>query len=217
MEQKSFTKHLYEDHHKNRRAEDFSILKEDRGALFSTFIGERKKILDIGCRDGALTEKFLSNNDVLGVDIDANALARASRKGIKVCEMDLYGNWEELGGQKFDAVVAGEVLEHLFNPEIIVKQIKDYLSEDGMFVGSIPNAFSLRNRFRYLMGSKINSPLADPTHINHFSYKELRGLLSRHFAFVDIVGLGRYRILASIWPNFFAFDLAFRASDKKYE
>ncbi|HYF28802.1 MAG TPA: methyltransferase domain-containing protein [Candidatus Paceibacterota bacterium] len=202
---------IYEAHHKARRAPGFSILKDDRGAFIREAVGTGKRILDIGCRDGALTRTFMEGNTVTGVDVDREALARAGELGIEAIQMDLLGDWEELGDRQFDAVVAGEILEHLYFPEQVVCKIRSRLKEDGVLVGSVPNAFSLKNRLRYLRGTKKHTPLSDPTHINQFSAPELEALLARHFREVTVTGLGRYTRLAKLSPNFFAFDLAFVA------
>lgn len=207
----SHTKDLYEKHHAASRGEGFSILKDERGACFSGLIGKGKKVLDIGCRDGALTKAFLEGNTVLGVDIDENALMRAAELGITTRTMDLMGDWHELEGQTFDVIVAGELLEHLFYPETIVAKVREHLAQGGQFIGSVPNAFSLKNRLRYASGSRRHTPLADPTHINQFSVKELESMLREYFPQVDIKGLGRYQKLASLSPNWFAFDLVFVA------
>ena len=41
-------------------------------------------MLDLGCRSGALTRHFLAGNDVVGVDVDEAALAKAEELGIDV-------------------------------------------------------------------------------------------------------------------------------------
>lgn len=205
------TQRLYERHHAERRDHGFSILKEDRGHFFSSTIGTGKKILDIGCRDGALTRFFVESNTVLGVDVDTNSLQRAKELGITTRYMDLYGDWSELHGERFDVIVAGEVLEHLFYPEDILKKVASHLSSGGMFIGSVPNAFSLKNRIRYLMGSKRYTPLSDPTHINQFSLDDITTVLKSSFSHVSVGGLGRYKRLAKRFPNLFAFDLVFCA------
>lgn len=206
---KSFTKKLYEEHHAKRRAPGFSILKEERGNLLASIVGKDKKVLDIGCRDGALTKFFIEGNKVTGVDVDANALRKAGELGIETVEMDLYENWEELDDRKFDVIVAGEVLEHLFFPEKIIEKVKEHLNPESVFVGSVPNAFSLKNRLKYLCGNKKNTPLSDPTHVNHFSRSELRQTFSRHFVSVNIIPLGRFARFDKFWPGMFSFDLAF--------
>lgn len=214
MEEKSFNQRLYESHHKKNRIPGFSILKQERGEFFSRHIGQGKRVLDLGCRDGALTQTFLSGNMVTGVDVDNEALKRAEILGIKPVLMDVYGPWKELDGEQFDAIVAGEILEHLFIPEEIVLKVKQHLVKGGIFLGSVPNAFSLINRLRYLKGSKKYTPLSDPTHINHFSLKDLSGVISSVFPHTEIEGAGRMKGLIKISPNLFAFDLIFVAHNK---
>ncbi len=207
----SDTQTLYEEHHRSSRAPGFSIMKDDRGEFFAKVLGKGKTVLDIGCRDGALTSYFVEGNTVLGVDIDEEALARAKEYGLETKPMDLMGDWHEIEQKRFDAIVAGELLEHLFFPEDIVKKAKEHLNPNGIFVGSVPNAYSLKNRLRYLAGKQKNTPLEDPTHINQFSVELLDGMLKKHFSNVEIHGLGRYPRLAALSPNWFAFDLAFVA------
>jgi 2-polyprenyl-3-methyl-5-hydroxy-6-metoxy-1,4-benzoquinol methylase len=206
------TKSLYEEHHSTRRSPGFSILKEERGALFAELLGSGKRVLDLGCRDGALTRYFMEGNSVLGVDVDAQALTRAHEQlGIEVRELDAHGDWHELNEDQFDAAVAGEVLEHLFYPDRVAAHVARHLKPGGMFIGSVPNAFSLKNRLRYLSGTKKNTPLEDPTHINQFSAAELEATLKKHFSAVEVTGLGTYPRLARAWPGMLAFDLVFIA------
>ena len=203
---------IYEEHHQNSREAGFSILKQDRGMFFKNLIGKNKRVLDIGCRDGALTSYFTEGNKVLGVDIDTKSLRRAEDVlGIETLCFDLQGDWSKLSGQSFDVVVAGEVLEHVYYPERIAGEVSRLLSAGGIFIGSVPNAFSLINRLRYLKGSKRFTPLSDPTHINQFSAEDLKKMLETSFADVSIKGLGRLGFLARNFPSFFAFDLCFIA------
>ena len=216
MNMKNSIQKIYQDHHLNNRPQNFSILEKERGDLLKKYIGKGKKIIDIGCRDGTLTKHFIDDNDILGVDIDIKALHEAEMNfGIKTIHMDLNGDWNELGDKKFDVVVAGEVLEHLYYPEKILKSILRHMNSEGIFIGSVPNAFSLKNRIRYLFGSKKWTPLSDPTHINQFSYGELNDILKKQFNDVKIIGLGRYRKLSKIFPSLFAFDLFWISKNKK--
>ena len=188
-------------------------MREERGVLIKQLVGKNKKVLDIGCRDGALTAYFAEGNEVLGIDIDNIALAEAKRfLSIETMNVDLNGEWSELSERKFDVIVAGEVLEHLYYPSRVVLRIKKHLVKGGMFLGSVPNAFSLKNRLRYLLGQKNHTPLSDPTHINQFSYGELREMLERNFQNVEIIGLGRYTSISKMFPSLMAFDLFFKAS-----
>ena len=49
------------------------------------------------------------------------------------------------------------------------------LRPGGTFVGSVPNAYRLKNRLRFLAGRK---PEDDPTHLQMFSAEDVRTLLA---------------------------------------
>lgn len=203
---------MYEKHHITARNSGFSIMKSERGEFLKNHLGVGKSILDLGCRDGALTSFFASGNKVVGVDIDQISLKKAKDMlGIETLSFDVQSDWSGLRGQKFDAVVAGEFLEHVYYPDMVTKKVFDILNNDGVFMGSVPNAFSLKNRLKYLFAIKKYTPMSDPTHINHFSSHELYFMLNKYFKNVKIVGMGRLGICARMFPQWFAFDLCFIA------
>jgi len=192
----------YEEHHRERRAEGEFVFVPERIPLFQAAIGRGKRVLDLGCRSGALTRHFLEGNELVGLDVDAAALAKASDLGIE----PVQANVEEplpFEDASFDAVVAGELFEHLQFPDALVAEIARVLRPGGVLVGSVPNAFRLQGRLRFLLG---RAPEDDPTHLQMFSPAAMRDLLG---GFEDVrlefVG-GRYRRLN---PRLFARDLVF--------
>ena len=206
---------VYTFHHREHGRLGRSMFSEVRGNFLRKYIGTGKEILDIGCRDGVLTATYCEGNHVLGLDIDVGALEVAKGKlGIDTQYTDLNGDWN-VPENHFDVVVAGEVMEHLYYPENVTKKIAHALKSDGIFLGSVPNAFSLRSRVQLFFGKKQGTPLGDPTHINHFSRKELVGVLEKYFADVEIVPLGRFVWLDRIFPGLFCFMFLFRAQGKK--
>ena len=201
----------YHDHHTTKRRPGYTIFGEERGYFLKERIGQGKKVLDIGCRDGALTKYYSGGNEVTGTDIDGEALERAQTDlGIKTQKIDLNGEWN-LSEKYFDVIVAAEVIEHLYFPENVIKKIKHCLKDGGTFLGSVPNAYNLKNKIRYFFGKKKNTPLEDLTHINHFSCGELKGLLDKNFKEVKITGFGKFKLLSRLMPSFFAFSLFFEA------
>jgi SAM-dependent methyltransferase len=181
----------YEQHHRVRRAEGDFVFVPERIPLFQTAIGRGKRVLDLGCRSGALTRHFLDGNEVVGLDVDRAALAKAESLGIQ----PVQANVEEplpFEDASFDAVVAGELLEHLQFPDALVTEIRRVLRSGGVIVGSVPNAYRVQGRLRFVLG---RAPEDDPTHLHMFSAAAVHGLLAE---FEDVrlsfVG-GRYRRL----------------------
>ena len=176
---------LYETHHRERRNDGDFIFIPERIPIFQEAIGHGKAVLDLGCRSGALTRHFLDGNEVVGIDVDRSALAKAEQLGIDVIAADV----EEplpLETSSFDAVVAGELLEHLRFPDAVVAEARRVLRPGGVFVGSVPNAFRFQNRLRFLRG---NRPELDPTHLHMFTAADVRALLADFMA-VRITPLG---------------------------
>lgn len=165
----------YAEHNRLERGAGFVFAGPERVALFRRYVsGPGRRVLDLGCRDGALTRAYAEGNDVVGVDADRDALAAASELGIETrwADLDEPLPFDEAS---FDVVVAGELLEHLRNPHALVTDVRRVLRPGGTFVASVPNAYRLKNRLRFLAGRK---PEDDPTHLQMFSGDDVRALLS---------------------------------------
>ena len=194
----------YEQHHRERRDEGDFVFVPERIPLLVAAVGRGKRVLDLGCRSGALTQHFLGGNSVVGLDIDAAALEKAATLGIQPVQANVEEPLPFEDGS-FDAVVAGELFEHLQFPDALVAEIGRVLRPGGVLAGSVPNAFRVQSRLRFLRGEP---PEDDPTHLRMFSPAALRQLLSR-FGRVELryVG-GRY---ARLNARLFARDLVFTA------
>jgi SAM-dependent methyltransferase len=194
----------YQEHHRERRDEGDFVFVPERVPLFRAAIGSGKRVLDLGCRSGALTRHFLEGNSVVGLDVDASALEKAAALGIE----PVQANVEEplaFESASFDAVVAGELFEHLQFPDALVAEIRRVLKPGGVLVGSVPNAFRLQSRLRFLRG---RAPEDDPTHLRMFSPAAVRALLGGFDDVrLDYVG-GRF---APLHRRLLARDLVFTA------
>ena len=178
----------YRAHHGHRK--EFVFGADDRAELIAGLVGgPGLRVLDLGCRTGALTQHYAKCNSVVGVDVDRSALEQAvERLGIETVWADAE---EELPfpDASFDVVVAGELLEHLADPRVAVAHVLRVLEPGGSFVGSVPNAFRLKSRLRYLAG---RHPETDATHLQLFTPAALRGLLG-DFEDVELrFAVGRY-------------------------
>ena len=90
-------------------------------------------IVDLGCGDGALTQRIAAaGSTVIGVDSSAALLEAASRRGFAVARMD----GERLGLKaRFDAVFSNAALHWMRKPEAVVEGVACCLKSGGRFVG----------------------------------------------------------------------------------
>jgi SAM-dependent methyltransferase len=195
----------YREHHRTRRGRDFVFGGGERAELFRQLVGgPGRRVLDLGCRYGALTRAYVDGNDVVGVDVDREALAAAAALGIETCWADVD---EPLPFEtaSFDVVVAGELLEHVRDPVHVVCEARRLLRAGGSLVGSVPNAFRLKNRLRFLAG---RPPESDPTHLHMFRPSDVRALLG---PFDDIELRFISSRLLPLQPRLFGNDIVFSA------
>lgn len=97
-----------------------------------------KRILEIGCGEGYLS--FALKNEghsVTGIDISREAIFSAKKK---------FGNFfhnkdiKDLSNfEKYDVIIATEVIEHLINPKEFLQDCKKHLSKKGIIILTTPN------------------------------------------------------------------------------
>lgn len=194
----------YRTHHEANRAADFVYGGAARSGPIARRVGTGVRVLDLGCRTGALTRHYLDGNTVVGVDVDREALQLAAALGVETMWADL-DEALPFEAESFDVVVAGELLEHLQFPERLVDEAARVLKPGGRLVGSVPNGYRLKNRVRFLLGGP---PDGDPTHLQLFSPARVRGMLGAWSAVELEFVAGR---LVPLHPRLFANDIVFSA------
>jgi 2-polyprenyl-3-methyl-5-hydroxy-6-metoxy-1,4-benzoquinol methylase len=203
---KEMLSRVYEQHHQEGGRYGFLFGGEKRASIFADWIGSGKKVLDIGCRDGTLTQHYVAGNEVIGVDVDREALAICAQQlGIETHWHDVTAGLPFANG-RFDVVVCGEILEHIPYPPLALAEITRLLKPQGLIVGSVPNAFRLVNRLKFLVGKDFE---VDPTHLHHFSPSSLRLHLDPHFTQITLQYIGGRFLRLS--PPLMAGDICFRA------
>jgi len=141
-------------------------------------------------KQGTLLHAKLSqvSKRVIGVDIDAKGLGVMQRWGFRDL---IQWNVEEIHKlvlpEKIDVIVAGELLEHLANPGVFLRNAKTFLREHGAeMIITTPNAFS----WRYFFTLFRRAELVHPDHNFYFSYTTLSNFLNK-FAY-EVAGIYVY-------------------------
>lgn len=162
------------------------------------------KVLDVGCGNGIISRGIGKEGyHVHGIDISDKAIEKA--RALTNLENVTFDNIsaEQLvaDGNKYDAVICSEVLEHLNQPEKLLRVLYESLMNNGLLIVTVPNGHGPREMFvtkpvirmqqknnwmwRTLpkvkkmlgySGTTVQSDADDLTHVQFFSRKSLEGL-----------------------------------------
>ncbi len=123
--------------------------------LYSSFDSNSKlKILDIGGGTGVRSKPLLNElrkrNDIEYWGIDISRKLETSliydRKKIFNLEKEIKLNTQ------FDIILCFEVVEHILNTDIFMKNLQNLLKKEGILLISTPNITSLKNRIALNLG-----------------------------------------------------------------
>jgi len=135
--------------------------------------GGPRALLDLGCWVGFLMAEARDRRwRTLGVEPSTFASARARRLGLDVIQGDLMDADVPLG--EWDAVVLGDVLEHVTVPGDALDRVRALLKPGGVVYIALPDAGS---RVARVLGRRWWSVL--PTHVHYFTRNSLATLLRR--------------------------------------
>lgn len=98
--------------------------------------------------------------------------------------------------KKFDKIVAIELIEHLWNVDGFIEELKKILKPDGKIIISTPNVKYWRVRLDLLLGNDRNFE-NNGTHLWYFSPETFRKKMEEHgLEIIEIRPLGATKILA---------------------
>ncbi len=161
------------------------VLKPDPHSSHSIILawlgeGRGRRILDVGAADALVGRRLTERGwRVTGIEGDP-ALAQA---GAPYCERMITANLNrevpEVQGP-FDAILYGDVLEHLIDPSRVLVELNRSLVPDGFVIVSVPNIAHLYIRLLLLLGrfDYLDRGILDNTHLRFFTARSLRALLA---------------------------------------
>jgi 2-polyprenyl-3-methyl-5-hydroxy-6-metoxy-1,4-benzoquinol methylase len=140
---------------------------------------DARRILDVGCGGGVFGSALKRRLDahVTGIELVEEAAQVAERHLDEVWRLNLdAADALPTAPGSFDAIVCGDVLEHLRDPHRLLRLLRPYLAPDGRLVCSIPNLkhwsvvhpLLVEDRFTY-----EDRGLLDRTHVHFFTLHEI--------------------------------------------
>jgi len=177
--------------------------------------GER--LLDVGCWNGGFltrVERSQRYRELVGVDVVAEGVDAARARGFEARVVDLNGDALPFPDAHFDGVVHLAVLEHVFDPFAVIREIHRVLRPGGELVIAVPNAASLTNRLRILFGRiPVTSSDTgwDGGHLHYFTKHALDHFLADEgFEVVERRTTGGRAALRECWISLLAGELVYR-------
>ncbi len=161
----------------------------DRIELLRT-IARGKRTIDLGFIDqGRMSSKRAEGTwlhaelkevarELVGIDLDADGVARAGELGYEALYADCQDRESLLGLnlEPADVVIAGELIEHLDRPGAFLDAVKTLVAPNGVLVLTTPNSISLTNFLAALAGKELHNP----DHVGWQSPQTAETLLGRH-------------------------------------
>jgi SAM-dependent methyltransferase len=141
-----------------------------------------KRILEVGCAQGGLGLKLKQQDParyVAGVDLDANAAQVAKERLDEVFVLDVQTDAPPIDQGSLDCVLFGDVLEHLVDPEDVLRRYRELLAPDGLVLVSLPNVQHFSVVKNLLRGDFMYQPagLLDATHLRFFTHMSFAKLM----------------------------------------
>jgi ubiquinone/menaquinone biosynthesis C-methylase UbiE len=203
----------------------FDISREN---LAISFLEKGERLLDIGCGEGRLLAKAKDNyKELYGIDI-VEARIEQAKKFFQENDLKdrVYLSIKDVNeglpfeDEFFDTVTMIAVLEHLFDPFFIIKEINRVLKRRGLLILETPNIAYIKQRIKLLFGKLpiTSSPYNwseigwDGGHLHYFTKETLCRLLKESdFKIIKISGSGLFAKFRNWWPSLLNGDLVVKA------
>ena len=151
-------------------------------------------LLDVGCYDGQFISSVLprEREKLVGLDVSQAALAGAASLGLVPVRAQVEATLP-FASDTFATVVAGEVIEHVFDTQAVVHELARVLQPGGWLALTTPNLVALSGRAQLILGRSPHNIEFDASpgtsgHIRYFTFETLELLLRR----AGLTPLGRW-------------------------
>lgn len=153
-----------------------------RTDLIDFITGENLKILDVGCASGVNGKYLLEKNiasQVYGIEFDEQMAIEAQKWNTRTFKGDL--NLPAFRQQiieesiDFDYILCGDILEHLYDPPKVLRDLKRRLAKNGRIIISLPNIAHIELFIQVFIKGRwpLNERgIFDKTHLRWFTKKD---------------------------------------------
>jgi 2-polyprenyl-3-methyl-5-hydroxy-6-metoxy-1,4-benzoquinol methylase len=141
-------------------------------SLIGKLITPNATVLDLGAGPGLLLDSIPEHLHCTkqAVDISSEAVDILNRKGIQAQCINLETEALPYGTDTADMIICTEMLEHLTDPDVVLREIHRVLKPTGILITSVPNINQLITPFLYLFDlPPINAARYGSIHYRDFT------------------------------------------------
>jgi methionine biosynthesis protein MetW len=149
-----------------------------------SWVAPGSRVLEVGCSSGYLGRALIDKGcHVTGLEIDPEAAREARENGLIVKEGSVEdASFRASIAERYDFVLATDVLEHLREPAPVLENFKRWLGPGGQAIISVPNiaSWSMREQLFFRGDFEYQETgILDRTHVHFFTWETLHKLLDR--------------------------------------
>lgn len=147
-------------------------------------------IIEIGCGEGWLSEKILSNHQIKLTMVDIIDQRKTLLDADFMCA-DCSTSRLNINDSSVDLLIATQVIEHLENPSFFFNEAKRVLKEGGYLLLSYPNFSNIFQRLHFLQSGtiyRLSGTLNSGGHINFITERHLLNFLKNDFELIQSQG-----------------------------
>lgn len=209
---------MSDDNFENRRWSSFEQKLVFRHRAAYNFI-DKGRVLDVGCGDGLFLKMLKEKNlECQGVDFSDIAVKKCLENNIQASVANLADGHLEFGDKEFEYAVALDVLEHLYFPENLFKELGRV---SKYVIISVPNFNSLVARIQVLFGKVPENNKPNKGHVFWFNYGIINQIVKRNNYSIERIEYNTFwedkfiigkimKILKKMFPAIFALSFVLK-------
>ena len=134
-----------------------------------------KRILDVGCADGTLTNKIsriFPHSKIFGVDVYTQAIAYGEKKYPHISFIVADAHKLPFLNNYFDLIICYETIEHVYDPHLVLKELRRVTKDSGFIILAMDSG-NLLFRIVWWFWEKTKGKVWQDAHLHPFNHHQL--------------------------------------------
>ncbi len=157
------------------KSHDSAVTRDEINRLEQTIASQvpdnAKLILDVGCGNGWVANKFAKTQNVISMDISLKNAAAVQAKTNSNNHSGLVADVYHLPlkPNSIDCIIAAEVIEHVIDPKLFIEKLYHVLKPSGTLIITTP----FKEKIEYYLCVHCNRPTPKNAHLHSFDEEKM--------------------------------------------